>query len=178
MKYLIGAASLLVIMIIGGLLFVYSGFYNIGASSHHNKMTLWMIDNLRDNSIKHHASNQNLHMPDLNDSSRIKTGFVHYKEMCVGCHGAPGVPQNDLILEGFYPSPPELADAAKDWTPEQLFWIIKNGLKMSGMPSFASTHSDDKIWAMVAFTRLLPDMSKQQYKVLDFETKGDTLEEK
>jgi mono/diheme cytochrome c family protein len=167
MKYLFGAISLLVIMILAGLLFIYSGMYNMSALSHHSKLTLWGINTLRDNSIRHHASNQNITMPNLSDSAMIKTGFAHYREMCVGCHGAPGVDQADLIVKGFYPRPPKLVRAAKDWTPEQLFWITKNGLKMSGMPAFGPTHTDDKIWAMVSFTRLLPTLTKEQYQTLD-----------
>jgi hypothetical protein len=167
MKYLMGALSLLIIMILGGLIFIYSGMYNMSTQSHHKKLTLWVINTLRDNSIKHHASNQNITMPNLSDSALIKTGFVHYREMCAGCHGAPGVDQFELILKGVYPRPPKLVRAAKDWTPEQLFWITKNGLKMSGMPGFGATHTDDKIWAMVAFTRLLPTLTKEQYQTLN-----------
>jgi mono/diheme cytochrome c family protein len=128
---------------------------------HHNRLTLKIISTLRDNSIKHHA--KDIIAPNLSDSSLIKIGFVHYREMCEDCHGAPGI-SPDETGEGLYPKPPDLTRSVKDWTPAELFWITKNGLKMSGMAAFGKTHSDDKIWAIVAFLEKLPSMTKEQYK--------------
>lgn len=172
MKYLVGAGTLIVVLIIGYLIFIYSGIYNISAMEHHNKLTLWMMNTVRDNSIKHNANND-IKTPDISDSSLVRMGFVHYREMCAGCHGGPGVEQNE-IAKGLYPNPPMLSKAAKDWTPQQLFWITKNGLKMTGMPAFGPTHTDDMIWAIVAFTKKLPGMTKEQYQVFDNETKEES----
>ena len=161
---------LLAVIIICALpiLFIYSGIYNISAVEPHNKLTLWIINTLQDNSVEHHA--KAIKAPNLNDSSLIKLGFIHYREMCVGCHGAPGI-EHDEIAEGLYPSPPELAEAVKDWKPSELFWITKNGIKMTGMPAFGKTHSDDKIWAIVSFIQKLPNMTKGQYESFNKATK-------
>jgi mono/diheme cytochrome c family protein len=176
MKYLIGATSVLVILLLGALIFVYSGLYNMGATAHHNELTLWMINTLRDNSIKYHANDSSIKPPDLSDTSLIKTGFVHYSRMCAGCHGAPGKEQGELSQKGFYPRPPQLVRTVKEFTPQQLFWIIKNGLKTTAMPAFGPTHSDDLIWAIVAFTQKLPNMTKEQYQTFYNQTKGITME--
>lgn len=170
-----GAASVLVILIIGSLIFIYSGLYNMSATVHHTQLTLWMINTLKDNSIKHYINDSNLKPPDLSDTSLVKMGFVHYREMCVSCHGAPGVDQSDIIVKGLYPRPPKLVRTAKEFTPQQLFWITKNGFKMTGMPAFGPTHSDNMIWAMVAFTEKLPTLTKEQYQFLDNETKGESV---
>lgn len=175
MKFLTGAVSMLVILIIGSLIFIYSGIYDMSATVHHSKLTLWMINTLKDNSINHHINDSNLKPPDLSDTSLVKMGFVHYREMCVSCHGAPGVDQSDIIVKGLYPRPPKLVRTAKEFTPQQLFWITKNGFKMTGMPAFGPTHSDDMIWAMVAFTEKLPTLTKEQYQFLDNETKGESV---
>jgi mono/diheme cytochrome c family protein len=175
MKYFIGAATTLAILFIGFLIFIYSGLYNMSATSHHNKLTLWMINTLRDNSMKYHANDPNIKPPDLSDTSLIKTGFLHYSRMCAGCHGAPGIEQGEIAVKGFYPHPPKLVRTAKEFTPQQLFWITKNGLKMTAMPAFGTTHTDDLIWAIVAFTQKLPDMTKEQYQLLSNETKGETV---
>ena len=173
-RYLIGAGVTIAILIVGYLIFIYSGMYNISALVPHNKLTLWMMNTVRDNSIVHNADN-NIKVPDLNDSSLVKMGFVHYREMCVGCHGGPGIERSE-IGQGLYPKAPTLARVANDWTPQQLFWITKNGLKMTGMPAFAPTHSDEMIWAIVAFTKKLPALTKEQYQKLDEETKGESDE--
>src|SRR5574338_1666738 len=133
-KYLIGAVTAIVILIAGYLVFIYSGFYNISTKDPHDAVTLWMMNTVKDNSIKHNAD-VDIKSPDLSDSSLIKMGFMHYREMCTGCHGGPGIKPNE-IGEGLYPKAPELAKVVKNWTPQQLFWIIKNGLKMTGMPAF------------------------------------------
>jgi mono/diheme cytochrome c family protein len=165
MKILISGIIGLSLIAVLFLLFVFSGIYNIGATSPHYKFTRWVISKMTDHSIKHY-SGEVAEPPNLTDSSLIKTGFMHYREMCSGCHGAPGINCNE-IAEGLYPKPPRLLKSANEWKPAELFWIIKNGIKMTGMPGFGISHSDDKIWAMVAFMEKLPDMTLDQYKSLD-----------
>jgi len=173
MKYIIGAGSVLIILMVGSLIFIYSGLYNMSATVHHNKITLWVINTLRDNSIEHHAKDSSIKPPNLSDTSLIKTGFTYYSRMCSGCHGAPGKEQGEMAVKGFYPRPPQLVRTAKEFTSQQLFWIIKNGLKMTAMPAYGPTHPDDMIWAIVAFTKTLPNMTAEQYRSYATETKGE-----
>lgn len=163
-KYLLRAAIAIAVLTGVSLLFIYSGIYNISAMEPHNKVTLWMINALKDNSIKHYS--KDIKAPDLNNPSLVKTGFADYREMCAGCHGGPGL-SRDVIGQGLYPMAPALAQSAKRLSPSELFWITKNGIKMTGMPAFGQTHSDDKIWALVSFLEKLPGMTKEQYEVLN-----------
>jgi mono/diheme cytochrome c family protein len=165
MKNLLRGILVIVIIAIVMVLFIYSGIYNISTTDPHYKFTRWIISKMTDNSIKHHAG-EITEPPNLTDSSLIKTGFMHYREMCSGCHGAPGIARNE-VAEGLYPKPPKLLKSAKEWKPAELFWIIKNGIKMTGMPGFGISHPDDKIWAIVGFMGKLPDMSPEQYKAMD-----------
>ena len=174
MKYFLRTAIIVAVLIAGYLVFIYSGIYNISAMVPHNNLTLWMMNTVRDNSVKHNADDK-IKMPVLSDDSLVKMGFVHYREMCVSCHGAPGIKQSEFA-EGLYPNPPMLSKVAKDWTPQQLFWITKNGLKMTGMPAFGPTHTDDMICAIIAFTKKLPTLTKEQYQALDNETKDENDE--
>jgi mono/diheme cytochrome c family protein len=48
-------------------------------------------------------------------------------------------------------------------TTGQMFWIIKNGIKMSGMASYGKVHNDDEIWNIVAFVQRLPKMTPEEY---------------
>ncbi|MCX6169981.1 MAG: cytochrome c [Ignavibacteriales bacterium] len=159
----------LIIICVLAILFLYSGIYNISALEPHNGLTLWVVSTLTDNSIEHNS--KDIKAPDLSDSTLIKTGFIHYREMCVGCHGAPGI-EHDEIGEGLYPRPPKLSEAVKDWKPSELFWITKNGIKMTGMPGFGTTHSDDKIWAIVSFIQILPNMTIEQYESFNKDAKN------
>jgi mono/diheme cytochrome c family protein len=169
MKFLLRIVLTIILLLFIVIIFLYSGIYNISAMAPHNRITLKFISVLTNNSIKHHA--EDITPPNLTDPSLINTGFSHYKEMCVGCHGAPGV-QPDETGRGLYPKPPDLAKSIKDWTPSQLFWITKNGIKMTGMPAFGKTHKDDKIWAIVAFIEKLPGMSKEKYQAYNKSVKA------
>jgi mono/diheme cytochrome c family protein len=152
---------MIVLVMAIGLIYMYSGAYNVSATEEHNSLTLWMLNNTTDYSIEHQSVD--IKPPDnLDDSDMIARGFEHYDEMCVKCHGAPGI-SADEFAEGLYPKAPDLAEHVKDWNPSELFWITKNGIKMTGMPAFASTHTDDDIWAITSFLEVLPGLGYRDY---------------
>jgi mono/diheme cytochrome c family protein len=148
------------IVLIGGAVFVYSGFYDIGATAPHWRITHWVIETVRVRSIKAHAAGIAA-PPGLDDPARIPMGTEHFAAHCAVCHGAPGVPKGDIAL-GLYPQPPDLALTARTYSDGELFWILKHGIKMTGMPARAD-HSDEELWATVAFLRKLPAMTEQDY---------------
>jgi cytochrome c len=156
-------AAAIVLIILAGAGFIYSGAYYVGADQPHWSTTSWLLDQARVRSIRFHASG--IALPaDLGTERRIVAGVDHFADHCVICHGAPGVAQDDLA-HGLYPRPPSLRNAAGFYTPAELFWIVKHGIKMSGMPGWAD-HSDDELWAIVAFLEALPEMSDQDYAKL------------
>jgi hypothetical protein len=66
--------------------------------------------------------------------------------------------------EGLNPGPPDLKDVADD-PAEEIFWVIKNGIKMTGMPSFGKIEvPDPEIWSIVAFVKKLKTVSEEDYK--------------
>jgi len=141
--------------------FVYSGMYNIGADVPHSRFVFNALEELRDRSIVSNA--RQVAVPaDLNTPKRFEAGAGLYAEMCTGCHLAPGMEPTE-ISQGLYPSAPRLAEGS-DLTPAQEFWTIKHGVKLTAMPAWGKTHSDDLIWDMVAFIRQMPRMTPQQYK--------------
>ena len=79
--------------------------------------------------------------------------------MCTGCHLAPGVGDNEM-RQGLYPKPPNLTER-RNRSPAQSFWIIKHGLKMSGMPAWGVTHDDESIWGLVAVHPATPDLERR-----------------
>jgi len=143
---------------------IYSGRINVAATNPHNALVYWVLDTASDRSIRYHA--KGIKAPPVNDPAMVLAGFRHYREMCVGCHLAPGI-QSSEISEGLMPKPPKLQEVAEEWTPAELFWVIKNGIKMTGMPAWGLTHSDKKLWQVVAFVKQLPTMTPAQYKDMD-----------
>ena len=160
--------SLLTLSILSGVAlvatagFVWSGIYNIGADDMHTKPGYGVLQVLREKSIEHHA--RDLQVPDLTDAASIRSGAGNYAAMCTGCHLAPGMDGTELS-RGLYPSPPNLSQAdVKD--PAHHFWVIKHGIKASGMPAWGKSMGDEYIWNMVAFLQQLPKLSPEQYHAI------------
>jgi mono/diheme cytochrome c family protein len=141
--------------------YVYSGLYNVSAAVPHGGIVASALHTISDRSIATHAKAPPA--PAM-DAAALLEGAEHFHEMCVTCHGAPGVPR-DEIGEGLNPEAPELSrHAAGEYTEQQLFWIIKNGIKFTGMPSFEKSHTDEQIWAMSKFVKRMDGMSDAQYE--------------
>jgi hypothetical protein len=170
MKALLRALLTIIIsLVIAGilsLLYIYSGAYNIAASVPHAPATEKLLNLIVDSSIENHA--KSVSIPNNFKSIDFKEGFPSYDAMCVGCHGAPGIGRSE-IGQGLYPMGPSLfkrasGDEDEDvLSPSELFWIVKNGIKMTGMPAFGKTHSDEKIWQIVPFLEALPNLSYYDY---------------
>src|SRR5260370_4591451 len=84
----------LVVLAIGAAAFIGSGIYNIGADDHHTKITLTIIEQLRERSISARSKSIEAHY--VEDPARIAAGAHHYSALCVGCHLAPAVTQADI----------------------------------------------------------------------------------
>ncbi len=151
------------IAVLAGAGFIYSGIYNIAATEPHWGVTHWVLETVRDHSIKARAAGIQV-PPNLDEPAKLAIGVEHFAEHCAVCHGAPGVPKGD-IAKGLYPQPPDLAGAAARYGDAELFWILKHGIKMTGMPGWPD-HSDAELWATVAFLKKLPGMSVQDYAAL------------
>jgi len=160
MRTVLTAVVVLFVAVIAGGVLIYTGAYDIGADRPHWTVTSWLLGQVRDHSIRSRAAGQAV-PADLDNPALVTIGVEHFGAHCAVCHGAPGVPKGD-IAEGMYPQPPNLAAATKRYNDAELFWIIKHGIKMTGMPAWGD-HSDDEIWATVAFLQKLPSMTEQQY---------------
>lgn len=160
---------------VAGALFVgWSGFVSIAASSGHFSVTRWFLGWTMENAVETQsmlvAKPEDL---DLSDPMLVRRAAGHFATGCAACHGAPGVPQSPVV-EQMTPSPPRLEDKVGEWSDEELFWIVKNGIKYSGMPAWPTQERDDEVWAQVAFLRALPDMTRDEYADLAL---GDGLAE-
>ena len=149
-----------VLAVIGGTLFVYAGAFDVAATDPHWSITERLLDIARTRSIKVRAAG--ITPPaGFDDQAKILMGVEHFADHCAVCHGAPGVPKGE-IAQGLYPRPPDLDHASTHLSDGELFWIIKHGIKMTGMPSWAD-HGDDELWATVAFLKKLTGMSPEEY---------------
>jgi mono/diheme cytochrome c family protein len=151
-----------VLLVAAALTTFYLGIFNVAADAPHTAVVSKLIAFVRERSIEARA--ENLKVPSLDNPTRIREGAEHYAEMCVSCHLGPGLAENEM-RPGMNPKPPVLA-ALPPEEPSEQFWIIKHGLKMTAMPAWGTTHSDEEIWNMVAFLQKLPRLSAKQYRAI------------
>lgn len=148
--------------VVGGAGAVYSGAYNVAADVPHTRPVYALLETARERSIAVRAAR--LQVPtDLNDPERIRQGAGNYDAMCTGCHLAPGMAPTE-ISEGLYPAPPNLT--RQPVSVAEAFWVIKHGIKASGMPAWGKRMDDEYIWNMAAFLQQLPKLDQAQYAAL------------
>jgi len=150
---------------VGGLAVAWSGIFNVGASGGHWKITDWFLHWAMQNSVKTHS--MNIETPDLSNPGLVHRAAGHFQTGCSPCHGSPVEPQSP-VMEHATPPPPGLLNVNEKWEPKHLFWIVKHGVKFTGMPAWVALERDDEIWSMVAFLRELPAMSTDRYRELAF----------
>ena len=142
---------------------LYGGVYNVAADVPHSQPVYWLLETARERSVAVRAAD--IDVPgDLDNAHRIAAGAGQYADMCAGCHLAPGMKRTEMS-RGLYPRAPELRRGS-DLTPAEEFWIVKHGIKATGMPAWGVTHGDDMLWDVVAFLRKLPELSPEEYQAL------------
>jgi mono/diheme cytochrome c family protein len=100
----------------------------------------------------------------LGSPEQVAKGLEEYREMCAVCHGGPGREISELA-QGLNPAPPQFSRSFHD-DPASTFWIVKNGIKMTGMPAFGPTHDEETIWSIVAFLQKIDDLTPEQKQAL------------
>lgn len=149
--------------------FAYSGLLDVSASATEPRVIRWLLQTTRESSVRRRAAD--IAAPDLSDEAQVATGGRAFGEMCADCHGTPGRDPR-LGARDMNPPPPDLGKAAAGRTPAELFWIIKHGIRMTGMPAWGATHTDAQLWELVAFIERLPALSADDYRRL-VERSGD-----
>jgi mono/diheme cytochrome c family protein len=147
-----------------GLGFIDSGVYDVSASSGHNPLVAWVLHDTYEHSLHRHA--ENIVVPaDLVNEANVRAGARLYNSTCIYCHGAPGR-QLGPIGQGILPLAPSLLAANRRNNPKLMFWVIKYGVKMTGMPAFGKTQDDQTLWQLAAFLEKGRGISAQDYDAL------------
>ena len=141
--------------------FIGSGVYNIGAIEQHTAPVFWTLYAAMRQSVRHHAAD--ITPPPLDDAKLVERGRTLYDDHCRQCHGAPGVAPDPFAL-GLTPTPLNLANMAREWPVRDLFWVVKNGIKMSAMPAWEFRLSEADLWAVIAYLQVLPVEPPSRYR--------------
>lgn len=156
---ILGASGAVALLVLIALLVVITGAYNVAATERHTTLGAWALDTNFVNSVRGHGAD--IPAPELTPAM-VAAGAPEYKSMCAHCHGGVGEGRAAWAA-GMRPQPPALADAARQWSPSETYWLVAHGAKMTGMPAFGPTHDERTIWNIVAFVKALPSMSAKDY---------------
>ena len=163
MRFLAAIGALAIIVAVGAAVFFFGGFFNVSAVEEDPKPVAWALQKVRTASIDRYA--KDTPTVSLEDAAVVQAGAKAFAARgCGNCHGGPGVTWAKFS-EGLRPDPPDLKDIAGELEPREIFYVIKNGINMTGMPSFARIEvGDPEIWTIVAFVKKLPTVSEADYK--------------
>lgn len=163
--FLLGVVATVGVGALVGAGLVYSGRVDVAADTPHSALVYRLIETARDKAIDRQVRDASV-PNNLTDAERIRRGAGNYAAMCVECHLAPGK-SNSEIRMGLYPEPPDLSREADTNEAARQFWVIKHGIKASGMPAWSKGGIEDEaIWDMVAFLQKMPTLTADQYTAL------------
>lgn len=145
------------------LLVAWSGVFYVGATGGHWVVTDWFLHYVMRQSVDTYSTN--VERPDMIGEELIAPAAGHFAQGCAFCHGAPGEDRSATVMQ-MLPWPPDLTTVLDTWTDEELFRIVKNGIRYSGMPAWPTQDRDDEVWGMVAFLRRLPELDAAAYRSL------------
>ena len=157
----LGAAIAIVVFVpLGAYTYVKSGIFPVAASKPHTRFTEWLTHETMIQSVKRHA--RSVTAPQSFAPGQVVAGFCAYRTHCVACHGGAAVARQQWV-NGLEPQPPYLLDESQRFNRRELFWIVQNGIKMTGMPSWRQSMSDRQIWDVVAWLEASPKLPPQTY---------------
>jgi hypothetical protein len=176
-KILLGALGLLGLVTVTVIGLLQAGTIDVAADKSYSPAIHRFIVWVREQSIARRTDNL-VPPTDLAAPDRIRRGAGNYDAMCANCHLSPGSEDSE-IRKGLDPIPPNLSEPVNavdsDWADVRRFWIIKHGIKASGMPAWSRGGMEDEaIWDLTAFLKIMPSLSSEEYRLQVAASDGHT----
>jgi mono/diheme cytochrome c family protein len=158
--WLSGVATVLAIIGLGAFIVVEGGLFDATASTPDNPIAAVAIHATFIRSVQVRAAH--IQAPVGFTPAQVHAGLADYDASCAACHGAPGISRASWA-NAMTPSPPYLSDAARQWRPRELYWIVGQGARMTAMPAWSESRSDAQLWSLVAFLEAMPYLTPDEY---------------
>lgn len=172
MRIAIALVSLALAAAVTAAVLLYTGIYNTAATQSHTKPVYWLLATVKRQSVERRADD--VRVPPLDEPGMLDRGLALYRANCLRCHAAPGVAPEPFAL-GLVPVPSYLGYSATQYSPAEIYWLVKHGIKSTGMPAWQYRMSKEDLWAIVAFIRQMPLLSPAQYEAWVKKSDGLTL---
>jgi len=169
-RFLAGFVTGIVVLVLAGLVYAFTAV-DVSARRGNDRLDL-LLGAVSERAVKRAAPDST--NPLAKDPEAISEGLGEFREDCVACHAAPGVEAADFA-EGLQPPPPRLwSKGAQTLSDGELYWIVANGVRMTGMPAFGKDHPDREIWELVSAIRALPGLTDAQKAMLSAPERENT----
>ncbi len=154
MRYRSLLIAVLVLLLVAAALFFAASKFNLSALNEPSRLETYAATKAKRWLVARRAREPLPAEPPKSTAS-VNTGGMIFRGECAACHGLDGRKPTD-IGRWMYPRVLDLGSPdVQQWSDAELFWIIKNGVRMTGMPGFGKLHSDEQIWHLVHYVRSL-----------------------
>lgn len=97
----------------------------------------------------------------------LKESAHHFADHCASCHGNDGSGATEMG-RNFFPRVPDMrSDATQRLSDGELYYIIHNGIRWTGMPAWGDPDNDQDSWKLVLFIRHLPQLSPDEIRDME-----------
>jgi mono/diheme cytochrome c family protein len=153
-NFIVGVLFTLVALVAGALLYLRLGFAEVRADIPASRFESALMHSAVHASVRRRAPEMPNPVPATDEN--LIAGGKFYLEGCAGCHGTPGKP--DESSDSLYPRIPQLPTEGTEYSEAQIFWIVKHGIRYSGMFANGKFNSDEKMWTMAAYIKRIKEL--------------------
>lgn len=148
-KIIAGAVGGILVMLALAYLFLISGGMPVATKGPPLPLEKWITHQALSAAMR---GETNIESPLPANEENFLGGSKIYKQNCAVCHGVPSG-KATAIANGLFPKPPQFFDGedVTDDNPGKIFWFIKNGVRLTGMPGFVDTLSEKELWQVSLF---------------------------
>lgn len=154
---LVGSLLLLIVIVVS------SGVLPVKASSGHWPITAWGLEFAMERSVATHSLG--ITAPPLDNEALVTRGAAHFEVGCAWCHNRPGSEPGRIVTH-MTPHPSNLDEELSKWSPAELFFIVRHGVKFTGMPGWPAERREDEVWGVVAFLLRYQALTASDYDKL------------
>lgn len=144
--------------------------FDTSATQPHSKIFAWGVHQTMINSVARRSSPAAPRLAPTRDT--LLAGARQYQADCVACHGGPGIARAPFA-SAMLPTPPYLIDTSRRWSHGELYKLVHDGVKMTGMPAWGEVKSDRQVAQIVALIEAMPKMTPGQFDRLMEQARGN-----
>jgi mono/diheme cytochrome c family protein len=163
----LGVLTTLLAGAIGLLVFLGLGLMPVSADAKPGALETWLTGFARNAAIERAAPERE--SPVAPTPENLAKAAVLYRDNCAGCHGTPDAKENIFAASLYPPAPQFLSAIAREQVPGsdgEVFLVVRDGIRLTAMPTFAHMLKEDELWQLVVFLKHLDDLPPEALRTL------------